>query len=141
MHQQLQHGHSRTLGAQHTDAGVNFALAAPNAHAVDLCLFDANGARETARLRMPARTDGVWHGFLPGAAPGLVYGWRVHGPWAPQQGQRFNAAKLLLDPCAREVLGSYQGDDLHLGHLGADPAQPDPRDNAAVAITICVERV
>jgi glycogen operon protein len=130
----LQHGHFRTLGATLQADGVNFALAAPNATAVDLCLFDAAGLVETARLPMPAQTDGIWHGLLPGAEAGLVYGWRVHGPWQPQVGHRFNPAKVLLDPYAREVVGSYQGQDIHLGHDTQHPGQPDPRDNARDAL-------
>jgi len=89
---------------------------------------------ETQRLRMPAHTNGIWHGFLPGAQAGCVYGWRVHGPWVPQDGHRFNPAKLLLDPYAREVLGRYDGADIHCGHLPKDPTHPDPRDNAATAL-------
>jgi glycogen operon protein len=114
--------------------GANFALAAPHARAVELCLFDASGTRETARLPLPQQTDGIWHGFLANAQAGLVYGYRVHGPWAPSQGHRFNPAKVVLDPYAREVVGSYQGQDIHLGHDPADPALPDGRDNAAVAL-------
>jgi glycogen operon protein len=129
----LERGHPHVLGASLQSTGVNFALAAPNASAVSLCLFDTSGQREIARVGMPAQTQGVWHGFLPGAGAGQVYGWRVHGPWAPARGHRFNAAKLLLDPCAREVLGHYNGEDIHLGHDPEHPLQPDARDNAAVA--------
>ena len=130
----LEPGHAHTLGATLQSDGVNFALAAPHAQAVDLCLFDASGSRETARLPLTQKTGGIWHGFLPGARAGLVYGWRVHGPWEPQRGHRFNPAKVLLDPYAREVVGSYQGQDLHLGHDAQHPNQPDPRDNATVAL-------
>ncbi|NBW26030.1 MAG: glycogen debranching enzyme GlgX, partial [Betaproteobacteria bacterium] len=104
------------LGATAIDTGVEFALAAPNAQAVELCLFDTEGQTEVRRLQMPAAVDGVWQALLPGAAPGLVYGWRVHGPWNPAQGQRFNPHKLLLDPSAAAVLGEYGGQDIHLGH-------------------------
>ena len=134
----LQPSHTRTLGAHLESGGVHFALAAPNAHAVQLCLFDAQGQQETQRLDMPACTDGVWHGWLAGASAGLVYGWRVHGPWDPANGHRFNPAKLLLDPCARAVLGRYGGEDVHLGHVPGDPARADPRDNAAQALKACV---
>ena len=85
-------GNTRALGATLQADGVSFALAAPHATAVELCLFDAGGQTETARHSLPGHTDGIWHGFLPGASAGLVYGWRVHGPWAPQQGHRFNPA-------------------------------------------------
>jgi glycogen operon protein len=130
----LQAGHKRTLGATLHADGVNFALAAPNARAVDVCLFDAAGQVQTQCLRLPMQTDGIWHGFLPGAGAGLVYGWRVNGPWAVQDGHRFNPAKLLLDPYAREVLGRYDGADIHCGHSMADATQPDARDNAASAL-------
>ena len=130
----LQPGHTQTLGAQWSEQGVHFCLAAPHAHAVELCLFDERGEHELQRLSMHGPQDGLWHGLVPGARVGQVYGWRVHGPWDPAQGQRFNPAKLLLDPCAREVLGCYDGDDIHLGHVPGDPLRPDPRDNAATAL-------
>jgi glycogen operon protein len=130
----LTQGHTRTLGATLEPDGVNFCLAAPHAQAVELCLFDASGRVETNRLQMPRQRDGIWHGFLPGAEAGLIYGWRVHGPWAPQQGHRFNPAKLMLDPYAREVVGSYQGQDIHCCHDPANPHLADPRDNAAKAL-------
>ena len=82
---------------------------------VTLCLFDAGGKRETAQLPLHGSEPGVWHGYLPGAAPGLVYGLRAHGPWEPAQGLRFNAAKLLLDPYAREVVGQFDWGDPHFG--------------------------
>ncbi|MFM9925828.1 glycogen debranching protein GlgX [Variovorax sp. H27-G14] len=122
------------LGATPTQQGINFALTAPSADAVDLCIFDSTGNNEQQRLRLPACTDGVWHGLLPSGLPGLVYGYRVHGPWAPHEGSRFNSAKLLLDPYAREIVGTYDGSDLFLGHVQANPAERDPRDNAAVAL-------
>jgi len=122
------------LGATLSPRGVHFALAAPHAQAVELCLFDEAGQQQTACLPLPLQQDGIWQGFLPEARAGLVYGYRVHGPWAPARGQRFNPAKLLLDPYAREVLGSYQGQDIHLGHDPSHPERPDPRDNAALAL-------
>ena len=130
----LQPGHCRTLGATLESGGVNFALAAPHAQGVELCLFDASGRSETRRLPIPCQTHGMWHGFLPQATVGLVYGWRVHGAWAPHLGHRFNPNKVLLDPYAREVVGRYQGQDIHLGHDPANPDQPDARDNAAEAL-------
>ncbi|MGC9237656.1 MAG: glycogen debranching protein GlgX [Thiomonas sp.] len=125
------------LGAQLHPDGVHVALAAPHAQAVELCLFAEDGRTEVARLPMPLQRDGIWQGVLPAAAggvEGLIYGWRVHGPWAPHDGHRFNPAKLLLDPCAREVVGRYDGSDIHLGHDPAHPDRPDPRDNAATAL-------
>lgn len=130
----LQPGHAAALGATLRGDGVHFALAAPNAQAVELCLFDADGSAQTACLPMPSRSGGIWQGFLPGATAGLVYGYRVHGPWAPEHGHRFNPAKLLLDPYAREVVGNYQGQDIHLGHNPDQAHLPDPRDNASVAL-------
>jgi len=127
-------GHIQVLGAHVEEGGVNFALIAPNAAAVDLCLFDATGATQTQRFSVPNQSQGIWHGFLPLAHTGQLYGWRVHGPWNPQLGQRFNANKLLLDPCAKEVFGAYDGDDVHLGYCPNDPSQPDSRDNGASAL-------
>jgi glycogen operon protein len=117
-------GQPYPLGAHWDGHGVNFALVAPHAHAVELCLFDAAGTQELARLPLPACADGVWHGYLPGAAPGQVYGYRVDGPWAPERGQRFNAHKVLLDPYARMVVGAYLGQD----------GFTDALDNAAIAL-------
>jgi len=122
------------LGATPGPNGVNFALAAPAAEKVELCLFDAPGEHEQQRLALPACTDGVWHGRLPSARAGLVYGYRVHGPWAPQQGQRFNPARVLLDPYAREIVGRYDGSELFAGHDPAAPAQRATRDNSEIAI-------
>ena len=127
-------GCSWPLGA-HPDAnGVNFALVAPRASQVWLCLFDASCTHETARLPMPGFTHGVWHGYLPDAIHGLIYGYRVAGPYAPAQGERFNSNKVLLDPYAREVVGQYQGQPEFFDYLPGDPAQPCPLDNAASAI-------
>ena len=126
------------LGATVVAEGVEFALAAPHAQAVELCLFDATGQHELQRLAMPAAVGGVWQALLPGAGAGLVYGWRVHGPWNPAQGQRFNPYKLLLDPCAGAVLGEYAGQDIHLGHQKDAPQQQDTRDNAQDALKAVV---
>ncbi|RYZ09039.1 MAG: glycogen debranching enzyme GlgX [Comamonadaceae bacterium] len=131
----LSPGLPHPLGATVLPDGVNFALAAPNATRVELCLFDsATGREEQQRLPLPGCTDGVWHGLFPGARAGLVYGWRVHGPWAPNEGHRFNPAKVLLDPYAREIVGRYGGEDLFVGHDAADPRRPDLRDSAALAL-------
>jgi glycogen operon protein len=136
--QALPAGDAHHLGAQVLPGpagGVSFAVWAPEATQVWLCLFDASGTHETQRHRLVHCSNGVWHGWLAGAAPGLVYGWRVHGPWAPQQGQRFNPQRLLLDPYAQQVVGQYSGDLCrHLGHDPADPERPHPLDNAAIAL-------
>jgi glycogen debranching enzyme len=122
------------LGATLHADGVEFALAAPHADAVDLCLFDPAGETPIGQHRLQRGAAGIWHGFVPGLKAGAVYGWRVHGPWDPAQGHRFNPRKLLLDPYAREVVGRYDGNDIHLGHVPDEPQRPDPRDNAATAL-------
>lgn len=112
------------LGAHYDGNGINFTLFSAHATQVELCLFDAQ-YRET-RIPLPARSGDIWHGYLPGGEPGQRYGFRVHGPFQPQQGHRFNANKLLLDPAARAVEGPV-ADHQHL-HGGYD--QPDPKDSA-----------
>jgi isoamylase len=122
------------LGATLTEDGVNFALFSAHAERVELCLFDAEGRQEVARRDLPACTDQVWHGFLPGAGAGTVYGYRVHGPYAPLDGHRFNPNKLLLDPYARGLAGGFRWDDSVHGYTRGDPAADlsfDPRDSAA----------
>jgi glycogen operon protein len=122
------------LGATLTEDGVNFALFSAHAERVELCLFDAEGRQEIARRDLPACTDQVWHGFLPGAGAGTVYGFRVHGPYAPLDGHRFNPNKLLLDPYARGLAGGFRWDDSVHGYTRGDPAADlsfDPRDSAA----------
>ena len=130
----LQAGRPWPLGAQYDGQGVNFAVYSAHAEAVDVCLFDDRGEGELQRLRLPACTDDVRHGYLPGAAPGLVYGLRAHGPWAPAQGHRFNPHKLLLDPQAREIVGAFEWRPEHFGSDRADTGVMDRRDNAAWAL-------
>ena len=120
----LQAGRAWPMGAHWDGRGVNFAVFSAHASAVELCLFDADGHTELCRQPLPARTGDVWHGYLPGAAPGLVYGLRAHGPWRPDRGHRFNAHKLLLDPWAREIVAPAAGFDWRRPHLGADPRHP-----------------
>ncbi|GBD44993.1 Glycogen operon protein GlgX [bacterium HR40] len=117
------------LGATFDGYGVNFALFSAHATKVELCLFDASGQNELARIPLPEYTDEVWHGYLPEARPGLVYGYRVHGPWAPERGHRFNPHKLLLDPYAREIRGTLRWHDA-LHDRDGDGRHPDPRDSA-----------
>jgi len=88
-------------GARWDGRGTNFALFSANAEKVELCLFDSHGRRETERIALPERTEDVWHGYLNDVAPGQLYGYRVHGPYHPERGLRFNAHKLLVDPYAR----------------------------------------
>jgi glycogen operon protein len=122
------------LGATWDGAGVNFALFSENATAVDLCLFDGpDGNRETARIRMPEQTNQVWHVYLPEVRPGQRYGYRVHGPYEPSAGHRFNPAKLLLDPYAKAIAGTIDWSDAlfgyAIGHADAD-LSCDERDSA-----------
>ena len=103
----LEAGSPQPLGANWTGRGTNFAVLSANASRVELCLFDATGRDEVARLDLPSRTGDLWHGFLPArfGGPGLQYGYRVHGPYEPARGHRFNPAKLLVDPCAQALRG------------------------------------
>ncbi len=96
------------LGATWDGLGVNFALFSAHATRVELCLFDADGRRELERIDLPEYTDEVWHGYLPRARPGTVYGYRVHGPYEPDAGHRFNPNKLLIDPYAKRLVGALQ---------------------------------
>ena len=112
-------GWSSPLGATLTGAGANFAVFSAHAEAVDLCLFTPDG-QETARLRLPERTGDVWHGFVPDIRPGQLYGYRVHGPYAPAHGHRFNPNKLLIDPYARALIGDVTWDPSLMGYEGHD---------------------
>ena len=110
--------------------GLNAAVYARHASAVELCLFDATGETETARIRLPACSDGVWHGFVPGLGVGQRYGLRAHGAWAPEAGQRFNPARLLIDPWARSLCGPLVNLARQTGYRDDAPDQPDLEDNA-----------
>ena len=96
------------LGATWDGIGVNFALFSAHAERVELCLFDQTGERELERVPLPEYTDEVFHGYLPDARPGTVYAYRVHGPYAPEVGHRFNYHKLLLDPYAKSHVGQVE---------------------------------
>jgi len=122
------------LGATVRDGGVNFAVFSAHAGSVELCLFDDEGLRERSRSVLPGHDGDVWHGFIPGAGAGLVYGLRAHGPWRPDRGHRFNPHKLLLDPWAREIVGRFEWRDEHFGADRAHPQHLDMRDNAAHAL-------
>ncbi len=127
-------GRPYPLGATWNGAGVNFALFSENAEKVDLCLFDPRGRREVERIALPEYTDSVWHGYLPDARPGLLYGYRVYGPYDPPSGHRFNHHKLLLDPYAAMVVGTIVWSDVHFGYRVGSPRADlsfDRRDNAA----------
>ncbi|SEI17375.1 glycogen operon protein [Rhizobium tibeticum] len=100
----IEPGDFTMLGATPTEGGVNFALFSAHAERVELCLFDVEGRNET-RISLPEYTNEIWHGHIPGLKPGVLYGYRVHGPYEPENGHRFNPNKLLLDPYAREIVG------------------------------------
>ncbi len=126
-------GKSHPLGATWDGQGVNFALFSANATKVELCLFDRNGQREVERIALPEYTHEIWHGYLPDAHPGLLYGYRVHGPYAPEEGHRFNDHKLLIDPYARALHGNLRWSDAHFAYrVGGAKADlvPDRRDSA-----------
>ncbi len=109
------------LGATWDGLGVNFALFSANATRVELCLFDRKGERELARIELPEYTDEVWHGYLPDARPYTIYAFRVHGPYAPEAGHRFNSNKLLLDPYARALVGELVWNDAVYGYIPGAP--------------------
>ncbi|HEY0487704.1 MAG TPA: glycogen debranching protein GlgX [Mycobacteriales bacterium] len=122
-------GRPYPLGATWDGAGTNFALWSAGATAVDLCLFDDDGTEH--RVPLEELTYHVWHGYLPGIGPGRRYGYRVHGPWDPSRGLRFNPAKLLADPYARALAGRVDHDGPLYGHSGDPYHGPrDERDSA-----------
>jgi glycogen operon protein len=124
-------GHPSPLGATFDGAGVNFALFSQHADRVQLCLFDAHG-RES-RFDLPERDGHVWHGYISGLRPGQRYGYRVHGPYKPEEGHRFNPNKLLIDPYAKRLTGSPVQHDALYGYKARDPAADlsfDTRDSA-----------
>ncbi|WP_041361993.1 glycogen debranching protein GlgX [Methylovorus sp. MP688] len=121
-------------GATYDGKGTNFALFSDNATGVTLCLFSADG-KEVERIDLTECTNGVWYVYIPDIQPGQLYGYRVHGPWDPVQGQRFNSNKLLLDPYARKLSGDIQWDDALYGYQ-LSPSKDadlrmDDRDSAA----------
>ena len=113
---ELWNGSPHPLGATWDGEGVNFALFSRHAEKVELCLFDDEGRREVQRIALRERTDFVWHGYLPQVRPGQLYGYRVHGPYAPEKGHRFNAHKLLLDPYAKGIVGTVRWSDAQFGY-------------------------
>ncbi|HEY7776511.1 MAG TPA: glycogen debranching enzyme GlgX, partial [Kineobactrum sp.] len=109
-------GVPQPLGATWDGNGVNFALFSAHAERVELCLFDPSGKQEIERIALPGRTGLVWHAYLPNARPGLLYGYRVHGPYTPKEGHRFNPNKLLLDPYTKAISGELQWSDAMFGY-------------------------
>jgi isoamylase len=126
-------GRPYPLGATWDGRGTNFALFSANAKMVELCLFDPHGRRELERVVLPERTDDIWHGHLPDVSPGQLYGYRVHGPYEPDHGHRFNANKLLLDPYTKRLFGRIVWSDAHFGYRAGSARADlsfDRRDNA-----------
>ena len=120
-------------GATYDGQGVNFAVFSENADAIEVCLFDSDGIRETVRIKLPEYTDEVYHGYVRGIGPGQLYGIRVYGPYAPEEGHRFNPNKLLLDPYAKELHGRITWHDALFGYrIGSKKADLsfDTRDSA-----------
>ena len=120
-------------GATWDGEGTNFALFSANATKVELCLFDSSGNKEERRIELPEYTNQIWHGYLRGVGPGTIYGYRVHGPYEPEAGHRFNPNKLLLDPCARAHFGTLKWDHACFGYtIGAteEDLSFDERDSA-----------
>ncbi|HEX3567522.1 MAG TPA: glycogen debranching protein GlgX [Acidimicrobiales bacterium] len=134
-------GSPHPLGATWDGEGVNFAIFSEHATSVELCLFDTpESAEPSAQVSMAAATDRVWHAYLPDVRPGALYGYRVDGPYKPEEGHRFNPAKLLIDPYANAVSGTIRWSDELYGYTIGDPAEDlsqDPRDSAG-AMPKCV---
>jgi isoamylase len=120
------------FGATWDGKGTNFALFSAHATKVEVCIFDDTGEREVERLALPEYTDQIWHGYLDGIRPGTIYGYRVHGPYDPEQGHRFNPNKLLLDPYACANFGQLKWDPAIFGYQmeSGDDLTFDERDSA-----------
>src|SRR5258705_8363302 len=130
-------GQPYPLGATWSGLGVNFAVFSAHATRVDLCLFDSSDAGSpSGSVTLPEHTDMVWHGYLPDVRPGQLYGYRVHGPYDPGAGHRFNANKVVLDPYAKSIGRLVRWDDSVFGYTIGDPRSDlsfDTRDNGAYA--------
>ena len=129
----IQEGLPHPLGATWDGHGVNFALFSTHATGVEVCLFDRDGTTEVQRIALPEYTDEIWHGYVPDIGPGTIYGYRVHGPYEPEAGHRFNPNKLLLDPYAKAHVGELQWNDACFGYtIGAEGGDLtfDTRDSA-----------
>ncbi|MCF5172380.1 glycogen debranching enzyme GlgX, partial [Pseudomonas canadensis] len=121
------------LGATWDGLGVNFALFSANATKVELCLFDDSGEVELERIELPEYTDETFHGYLPDAHPGLIYGYRVYGAYDPANGHRFNHNKLLIDPYAKQLVGELKWSEALFGYTIGHPDDDlsfDERDSA-----------
>ncbi len=129
----LREGYPFPRGATWDGKGTNFALFSANATKVEVCLFDSQGKTELERITLPEYTDQIFHGWLPDVGPGQIYGYRVHGPYAPDAGHRFNPNKLLLDPYAPAHFGELKWDPALFGYTIGHPDEDlsfDKRDSA-----------
>ena len=128
----IREGSPHPRGASWDGQGTNFAVFSANATKVEICIFSDDGGQELHRVALPEYTDQIWHGYLPGVAPGTPYGFRVHGPYEPAAGHRFNPNKLLLDPYACAHLGGLVWDPAIFGyHMeSGDDLTFDDRDSA-----------
>ena len=127
------HGRCYPLGATIEARGVNFALFSQHAQRVELCLFDEDGKRELATFELHERSGDIWHIFIEGLREGACYGYRVHGPYEPKKGLRFNANKLLIDPYSKELRGDFVWHDSQFGYASDHKDLDliiDERDNA-----------
>ncbi|MDF1606493.1 glycogen debranching protein GlgX [Nocardioides sp. YIM 152315] len=121
-------GRNWPLGSTWSEESTNFAVYAPRATAAWVCLFDDEGGEQ--RHRLTEQALGIWHGAIPAVTPGTRYGYRVAGPWEPEQGMRFNPNKLLLDPFGRAVSGDLTVDPAIFGYVLGDPSAMDTHDSA-----------
>src|SRR6195952_971271 len=128
----VREGRPTPRGATWDGHGVNFSLFSAHATKVEVCLFDAAGERELKRIELPEYTNEIWHGYVPDIGPSTVYGYRVHGPYEPAAGHRFNPNKLLLDPYARAHIGELKWDPAVFGYImeSGDDLTFDERDSA-----------
>ena len=131
-------GRPHPLGATWDGEGTNFALFSSHATKVELCLFSSGDGREVTRIPLPEKTDDVWHGYVAELRPGACYGYRVHGPYEPEAGHRFNPNKLLIDPYARALFGDIRWHDAHFGHRVGSPRLTLDRRDSAFVMPKCV---
>src|ERR1700754_4421240 len=128
----VREGSPHAHGAIWDGKGTNFTLFSANATKVEVCLFDSHGEKELERLELPEYTDQIWHGYIKDVHPGSVYGLRVHGPYEPDAGHRFNPNKLVLDPYAKAIVGQLQWGPTLFGYKleTGDDLTFDDRDSA-----------
>jgi len=130
-------GHPYPLGATWDGKGVNFSIFSEHASRLELCLFDSvESPKETQRIQLTEQTNRIWHIYLPDARPGWLYAYRVHGPYDPNSGHRFNPSKIMVDPYAKTIARRIQWTDAMFAYRIGDPTEDlaeDERDNAAFA--------